>query len=180
LLFAHLFVEKKEVLAMAHTKRSIPLPFYSLFAVALAFAAPALAAELVGIYGEWGTFSDDADRRCHAMAMAAPEDGERPDGYLSVVLTPKAMPQVYARLSRPMSANAGISLTVEGRRFRLSGSRRDAFARNAQMDRALIAAMRSARSLSIETLGADGRALVDSYSLSGAASAIDAARLACR
>lgn len=108
------------------------------------------------------------------------EDGERPDGYLSVVLTAKTLPQVYARLSRPMRADAGITLSVEGRRFRLSGSGRDAFARNPQMDKALIAAIRSARSLSIETVGTDGRALVDSYSLSGAASAIDAARLACR
>lgn len=148
-------------------------------AALLLLATPAVAAQLVGIYGQWGAFADTDKARCHAIATAAAEDGKRPDGYLSVVLTPKAMPQVYARLSRPMSANAGISLTVEGRRFRLSGSGRDAFARNAQMDKALIAAMRSARSLSIETLGADGRALVDSYSLSGAASAIDAARLAC-
>lgn len=165
---------------MARAKMTITLPFCALFAALAMVATPALAAELVGIYGQWGAFSDGKDRRCHALAMAAPEDGERPDGYLSVVLTPKALPQVYARLSRPMSTKAGISLTVEGRRFRLSGSGRDAFARNAQMDKALIAAMRSARSLSIETLGADGRALVDSYSLSGAASAIDAARLACR
>ena len=165
---------------MARGKMTITLPFYGLFAVLLAAASPVWAAELVGIYGQWGAFAKGMNGRCHAMAQAALEDGKRPDGYLSVVLTPKAMPQVYARLSRPMSTNAGISLTVEGRRFRLSGSGRDAFARNAQMDKALIAAMRSARSLSIETVGADGRALVDSYSLNGAASAIDAARLACR
>jgi hypothetical protein len=165
---------------MARAKMTITLPFCALFTALALVASPALAAELVGIYGQWGAFSKGTDGRCHALAQTAQEDGARPDGYLSIVLTPKAMPQVYARLSRPVSTNAGISLTVEGRRFRLSGSGRDAFARNAQMDRALIAAIRSARSLSIETIGADGRALVDSYSLNGAASAIDAARLACR
>lgn len=146
----------------------------------LILSAPAWAAQLIGTYGQWGAFSGGEGGRCHAIAQAAKEDGVRPDGYLSVVLTAKTLPQVYARLSRPMREGAGITLSVEGRRFRLSGSGRDAFARNAQMDKALIAAMRSARALSIETVGADGRALVDSYSLSGAASAIDAARLACR
>ena len=165
---------------MVRRKWTLSLPKMAIVVGAVALASPIWAAELVGIYGEWGAFAGGDARRCHAMATAEPEDGVRSDGYLSVVLTPKAMPQVYARLSRPMTPNAGISLTVEGRRFRLSGNGRDAFARNAQMDKALIAAMRSARSLSIETLGSDGRALVDSYSLSGAASAIDAARLACR
>ncbi len=152
-------------------------PKWVILAAALAMAAPVMA-EAVGLYGQWGAFADGG--RCHAITIAQPEDGERRDGYLSVVLTAKTQPQVYTRLSREASANAAISVTVEGRRFRLSGKGRDAFARNAQMDKALIAAMRSARSLSIETLGRDGRALVDSYTLSGAASAIDAARLACR
>lgn len=152
-------------------------PKWAIFAAALALAAPVLA-DAVGLYGQWGAFADNG--RCHAITIAQPEDGERGDGYLSIVLTPQTQPQVYARLSREASANAAISVTVEGRRFRLSGKGRDAFARNAQMDKALIAAIRSARALSVETLGRDGRALVDTYSLTGAASAIDAARLACR
>ena len=152
-------------------------PKWVILAAAFAVATPVMA-EAVGLFGQWGAFADGG--RCHAITIAQPEDGERRDGYLSIVLTPKTQPQVYARLSREASSNAAISVTVEGRRFRLSGEGRDAFARNAQMDKALIAAIRSARALSVETLGRDGRALVDTYSLNGAASAIDAARLACR
>jgi hypothetical protein len=47
------------------------------------------------------------------------------------------------------------------------------------MDLAIVAAMRSATSLSVESIGKDGRSIVDAYTLRGAPSAIDAAALGC-
>ena len=106
-----------------------------LSAVALALSAPVLAADSIGLFHHWGAFRGEGGQ-CHAMALAEPEEDKvRRDGYLSVVLSQKSLPQVYARLSREKSPNAAISLTVEGRRFRLSGTGRDAFARDAQMDK---------------------------------------------
>ena len=56
---------------------------------------------------------------------------------------------------------------------------RDAWAADAASDRAIVAALRSARSMSVEAVGPRGRPFADSYALAGAATAIDAARLRC-
>lgn len=47
------------------------------------------------------------------------------------------------------------------------------------MDLAIIAAIRSAQSLSVQSTGANGGTITDAYALRGAASAIDAAALGC-
>jgi hypothetical protein len=47
------------------------------------------------------------------------------------------------------------------------------------MDLAIVSAIRAAKSLSIETIGENGKSIVDIYSLRGAPSAIDAAALRC-
>jgi hypothetical protein len=56
----------------------------------------------------------------------------------------------------------------------------DAWASDAPSDRAIVAALRSGRSMSVEAVGVGGRPFADVYALSGAATAIDAAVLACR
>ena len=55
----------------------------------------------------------------------------------------------------------------------------DAWAADARGDATIIAAMRSASSMSIQTRDAQGRAFADAYALRGAATAIDAAALGC-
>ena len=50
---------------------------------------------------------------------------------------------------------------------------------DATQDAALIRAMRSARGISIEAVASTGQGFADSYRLRGAASAIDAAAIAC-
>ena len=87
--------------------------------------------------------------------------------------------QLYVRLSRDRSANSGVTLTAGGRRFRLQANSNAAWAADRRMDLAIIAAIRSATSLSIETIGSDGKSIVDAYALRGAPSAIDAAALGC-
>jgi hypothetical protein len=74
------------------------------------------------------------------------------------------------------SAALRISFTW---RFRLKADSNAAWAADRRTDLAIIAAMRSATSLSIETIGRDGRSIVDAYALRGAPSAIDAAALGC-
>ncbi|HEX7851932.1 MAG TPA: hypothetical protein VF485_19525, partial [Sphingomonas sp.] len=71
-------------------------------------------------------------------------------------------------------------LSIGERRFDLVAGADDAWAPDARTDSAIVAAMRSGRSMSVEGLGRDGSAFADVYTLSGAATAIDAAALACR
>jgi len=84
------------------------------------------------------------------------------------------------RFSRARSLNSGVTLTIGGRRFRLAADRSGAWAKDRRMDLQIVSAMRSSRSLSIETIGRDGRSIVDAYALRGAPSAIDAAALGCK
>jgi hypothetical protein len=70
-------------------------------------------------------------------------------------------------------------MSVGERRFSLVANGTDAWAPDQASERAAVSAMRSGRSMSVETLGASGRPFADVYRLDGAATAIDAASLAC-
>ncbi|MEP7349152.1 MAG: hypothetical protein ABI668_04270 [Sphingorhabdus sp.] len=151
--------------------------------VALGFVAtPLIAKDRLGVYQSWAAFRDPETPRCYAIA--APEETVgTPDrnAYLSIGFWPKrgVSHQIYVRLSRERSSNSVITLSAGGRRFRLSGQGSNGWATDRHMDLAIIAAMRSATSLSVESIGRNGRSIVDAYALRGAPSAIDAAALGC-
>ena len=83
------------------------------------------------------------------------------------------------RLSRTTARSASISLAIGGERFQLTGGGGDAWAQDRRMDAAIVAAMRSAESLSISATDRAGRRFTDRYSLDGAATALDAATVGC-
>ena len=152
-----------------------------LIAAAL-LAAPAIAKDRLGVYHSWAAFRDTEPPRCYAIA--APEETvgtATRKAYLSVGFWPKrgVSHQIYVRMSRERSSNSVITLSAGGRRFRLKGEGSSGWATDRRMDLAIIAAMRSATSLSVESIGRDGRSIVDAYSVRGAPSAIDAAALGC-
>ncbi|WP_443025953.1 MULTISPECIES: hypothetical protein [unclassified Sphingomonas] len=146
----------------------------------LAGAAPAVARDIIGIYKSWGAFRDASPDRCFAIARPVMAGG-RSSGFASVATWPKRglHASLYVRLSRERDRSAGVTLTVGERRFALVANGLDAWAGDAPGDRAIVAAMRSGRSMSVEAVGVGGRPFVDVYALSGAATAIDAAVLAC-
>lgn len=148
---------------------------------AAAFAAPAIAKDRLGIYQSWVAFRDPGTR-CYAIAEPDEMVGtSTQSGFLSVAFWPKQRitHQVYVRLSRVRSTNSGITLNAGGRRFRLTARGSEGWAPDRATDQVIVAAIRSAASLSVESLGRDGRAIVDTYALRGAPSAIDAAALGC-
>jgi hypothetical protein len=148
----------------------------------LILAAPVAAKDRLGVYQGWAAFRDAATPRCYAIS--APEDTvgtPTRKGYLSIGFWPKrrVTHQIYVRLSRERSTNSGITLSAGGRRFRLKVDGNSGWATDRRMDIAIIAAMRSSTSLSVESIGRNGRSIVDAYSLRGAPSAIDSAALGC-
>ena len=150
-------------------------------AIALAIAASPLAArQAIGVFGGWGAFRDDAPRRCFAIAQ--PVNASRGGAFASVADWPgqNVRTQLHVRLSRARARSARITLSIGDRHFDLVSAGADAWAPDARTDAAIVAAMRSGRSMSVEGLGADGAPFADTYALSGAATAIDAATLACR
>lgn len=146
--------------------------------LALGLAAPLAAKDSLGVFGQWGAFRDPSVPRCYAIAAA---DDAGAQAYASVGTWPKrgVRGQLHVRLSRAAAPLSAISLRLGGERFELAGSGADAWARDRRMDAAIVAAMRSARSMSVSARDPGGRRFTDRYSLAGAATAMDAATVGC-
>lgn len=150
--------------------------------VTLVAAAPLAAKDSLGVYANWAAFRDGRGPSCYAIAKAEPSQRSRdfaPYATISNWPAKKVRGQFHVRLSRKLAARPGINLRVGSRRFSLTGGEGDAWARDATMDAAIIAAMRSANAMTVYASDARGRRFSDSYRLKGAATAIDAATLAC-
>jgi len=68
---------------------------------------------------------------------------------------------------------------IDGRSFQLVGGGRDAWAADPRADAELQAAMRTGIELVVETRSTQGALVRDHYRLRGAATAMDAAAIAC-
>jgi len=159
----------------------LPEPVKPLRPLALLLMMSSVAAQArdsLGIFEAWGAFRDPATPRCYAIAMPVAAKSE---GFAAVGSWPKraVRGQVHFRLSRMRADNATVILNVGDRRFTLAAGQVDAWAADARGDAAIIAAMRSATSMSVQTRDARGRGFADTYALRGAATAIDAAALGC-
>lgn len=156
----------------------------SLFLIAAGMPVMALAASpaALGIFDGWGAFRDPASPRCYALAAPSATIGTpQVKAYASIGYWPRSRirGQFYVRLSKARAAGRELRLTIGSRRFILTGNGAHGWASDARMDAAIVAAMRSAPSMSIESGTAAGGAIADTYRLRGAATAIDAAALGC-
>lgn len=150
-------------------------------------AAPAAARDSLGVFETWGAFRDPAVPRCYAISLAEKSPSARVvyrvvyKAYADIGHWPKRRlrNQVHFRLSKPLLAKAPIRLRVDQQEFALVGGGGDAWAPDQRSDAAIVAAIRSAKAMRVRATAADGRAFDDYYRLPGAASAIDAAALAC-
>jgi hypothetical protein len=152
-------------------------------AIALVVVAlPLNAKDSLGVFDDWAAFRDPQTPRCYAIAMPQPSRSASDyRAYASVGTWPArgVRGQVHLRLSRKVSDTSSIVVAIGRERFRLSGGGGDAWATDKAMDAALSAAMRSNRSMSVSAIDARGRRFTDRYSLSGAATAMDAATVGC-
>ena len=145
--------------------------------------SPASARDSLGVYSGWGAFRDPGtDARCYAVAMAErtrqPRDYQP---YADVAIWPRrgVRGQVHFRLSHRLAPNAKIFLDLGDQRFELAGGGNDAWAQDRRMDAAIVAGMRSAQYMTVNSKSAGGRGFSDSYKLTGAATAMDAAAIGC-
>lgn len=159
-----------------------------IFAMLAAFvlAAPLAAKDSLGVFSGWAAFRDSSAPRCYAIAKPEPDAKPREraayaNPYASIATWPKKQirNQLHFRLSRALAKGAPINLRIGPRNFELTGGGADAWARDAAMDAAIVAAMRSSERMSVRSRDAQGRRFSDTYRLAGAATAIDAATLAC-
>jgi hypothetical protein len=147
----------------------------------LVLTSPVLARDALGIFGTWGAFRDAEPERCFAIAEPIEPSSGKWKPFVSVSHWPKQSirGQLHVRLSRERSEDKFVYLTIDDRRWRLTAGKADAWSLSAAHDAYIIARMRAGRSMSISTVAATGGGFADTYSLKGAATAIDAAALGC-
>lgn len=148
--------------------------------LAAAIAAPAWAQpQPLGAFGSWAAFRDAG--RCYAITQpyqAPPVEGWQP--FAAIGIWPgRGGGQLHIRLSRETRAGSAVLLRIDGRTFQLTGGGRDAWAPDGRADAEIQTAMRTGIDLAVETRGADGLQVRDLYRLRGAATAMDAAAIAC-
>ena len=150
-------------------------------ALLFALAAPGMAQpRTLGAFGSWAAFRDGA--RCYAITQ--PYEGTQArdwQPFASVGLWPARGrgSQLHIRLSREKRQGSAVLLRIDGRSFQLAGGGRDAWAPDARADADIQAAMRTGIDLVVETRSTDGLLVRDLYRLRGAATAMDAAAMAC-
>ena len=128
----------------------------------------------------WGAFTGDG--RCHAIAEPFRSEGGGDSSWVAVGHWPERRihGQLHVRLPRAKRPGSAVLLRIDGRSFQLRGGGRDAWATDARADDEILAAMRTGLEMTVETRSTAGRLVRDQYRLRGAATAIDAAALACR
>ena len=149
-------------------------------------AAPALARDSLGMFETWGAFRDApnpaTDARCYAIAKAQPSTMQRDyQPYADVAIWPRRglRNQIHFRLSRRLAPRGKIMLSIGDQRFELTGGGGDAWAVDRRMDAGIVAAMRSAPSMSVSARDAANRGFSNTWPLAGAATAMDAAAIGC-
>lgn len=151
--------------------------------VLVAFEVPVHAQrQSLGIFGQWGAFQDRDGSRC--FAITEPQRSARRlewKPFASVGYWParQARGQVHFRLSRNARPGSVLLLRIDDRSFQLVGRGADAWAPNARADGEIVGAMRSGISMTLEARSERGGLIRNSYQLRGAATAIDAAAIAC-
>ena len=156
----------------------------ALFAgLAMASAAALSAKESLGVFETWAAFRDPAERRCYAIAMPLQSASRRDlQAYASIGTWPgrNVSGQVYFQLGRDTRKGTRISLRVGNRWYRMAGGGTSAWALDAQTNTAILSGIRSSQSMTIAAFDTRGNRFTDRFPLAGAATAIDAASVACR
>lgn len=157
------------------------IPALALLLIATSISAPLQARDSLGVFGQWGAFRDDEVPRCYAIAAAERRTSSTGSAFATVGTWParQVRGQVHFRLSRNLQGTGNVVLRLGDREFTLAGDANDAWAAGAQMDAQILAAMRVASQMSISATDRQGRRFTDRYSLEGAATAMDAARVGC-
>jgi hypothetical protein len=149
--------------------------------LALAVAAPAAAQQQsLGVFGLWGAFA--AKSRCYAISEPLqPRRDAAARAFVSVGWFPAqgVRGQLHIRFPQPKRQGSAVLLRIDDRTFQLIGGGHDAWAPDARADAEIVAAMRSGLEMRVETRNAGGGLMREGFALRGAATALDAAAIAC-
>jgi hypothetical protein len=139
--------------------------------------AAAAGPQAIGQFGKWGAFRAADGAACYAIAQPA-RSGRDDRAYLTISSWParRIIRQIHVRFRAP--AADGATLEIADLRVPLKTEGADAWPASGADGRRIARLLREGGALRV-IARIEGRRIVDTYALAGAASAIDAADLAC-
>jgi hypothetical protein len=151
-----------------------------LVVLALASAAPAVAAGVLFAGGQWASIDrgGSCEAASRALRIAAKGQVQARAGF-AFDSNGRRRGQFFAQLSRVPRPGSTVILTVGEQPFLLVNRGDWAWSRTGRQDAAIIAAARTAGGMRIESRDQAGRRFIDRYLLDGAPTAIDAAAALC-
>jgi hypothetical protein len=151
-----------------------------LSAFALLIAAPAPAAQLLFAGGQWAALDRGGTCEAASRSLRLVQKGRvQARAGFAFDANGTRHGQFFAELSRIPRTGSTVILTVGTRPFLLASNGQWAWSRDPTQESAIIAAVRSAGGMRVDSRDASGRRFVDRYLLDGAPTAIDAAAARC-
>lgn len=152
----------------------------TLFLLLLTASVPSRTASIIYAGPAWAAL--DRGATCEAvsrsMRVAAKGKVQAIAGF-TFAADRKQWGEFHARLRRMPRAGAAVMLRIDSQPFLLVSRSNWAWSSGPLQEEAIIAALRNAREMYVESRDAAGRRFIDPYSLDGAATAIDAAAATC-
>jgi hypothetical protein len=156
--------------------------FRALAGLAIAAAASSAAARGTVIFADGAWAAIDRGAACEALSRSqkiAPRDKVQAVAGLTFTADRKRWGEFHVRLSRMPRTDASVMLQIGDQPFLLVTRGGWAWSRGPLQAEAIIAAMRSAASMRVQSRDGSGVRFSDPYLLDGAPTAIDAAAARC-
>jgi hypothetical protein len=151
-----------------------------LAALVLILATPAAAAQLLFAGGQWVALDRGGTCEAASRSLRIAQKGKvQARAGFAFDANGARRGQFFAEMSRAPRAGATVILTVGTQPFMLDTRGHWAWSRDPRQESAIIAAVRAARGLRVDSRDTLGRRIIDRYLLDGAPTAIDAAAARC-
>lgn len=158
------------------------------FALAAALSANAAAAEpkLLGNHKDWSAYSFEEGGKKVCYISSTPKSSEPKGarrGAVYTLVTHRPSENTHdvfnTVVGYPLRKGSEIAVEVDKKSFALFTDGESGWARDAETDKALAAAMRAGNRMVVKGVSQRGTNTADSYSLSGVGDALDAIATAC-
>ena len=149
-------------------------------AIALILSAPAAAAQLLFAGGQWVALDRGGTCEAASRSLRIAQKGKvQARAGFAFDSNGARRGQFFAEMSRIPRADSTVILTVGTQPFMLVARGNWAWSRDPRQEAAIIAAVRAAPGMRVDSRDTSGRRVVDRYLLDGAPTAIDAAAARC-
>lgn len=155
-------------------------PAFALLALVLSAPAFARGGSVIAAGGHWAAILRDGQCDSESLALGPPVKGQ-PRALAGFSFSPdrRRWGQFHARLSRVPRPGASVIATIGRQPFLLVSAGPWGWSTGPAQDAAMIAALRSADSLRLQSRDQSGQRFTDSFALDFAPTAIDAAAARC-